>query len=94
MRVMVLVPSVLRGDAGGASKLELDLPPEASLGDLLDAIAEAHPRLERRIRDEQGQVRRYVNVFVDGDESRHLSGLATPLREGGEVQVVPSVAGG
>ncbi|MQA26521.1 MAG: molybdopterin synthase sulfur carrier subunit [Micromonosporaceae bacterium] len=94
MRVLMLVPSVLRGDAGGASKLELTVRPEASLGDLFDTVAETHPKLERRIRDEQGQIRRYVNVFVDGDESRHLGGLAAPLRDGAEVQVLPSVAGG
>jgi molybdopterin converting factor small subunit len=50
--------------------------------------------LGRRIRDETGQVRRFVNVYVDGDDVRFNGGLATPVRDGAEVQVLPSVAGG
>ncbi len=94
MRVTVLVPSVLRGDCGGAHSLDLTLGPDASLSDLFDAVAGSHPRLERRIRDEQGNIRRYVNVYVDGEESRHLGGVTAPLKDGTEVQVLPSVAGG
>jgi molybdopterin converting factor small subunit len=48
----------------------------------------------RRIRDETGQVRRFVNVYVDGDDVRFQGGLTTPVRDGAEVQVLPSVAGG
>ncbi|MGH3655897.1 MAG: ubiquitin-like small modifier protein 1 [Micromonosporaceae bacterium] len=94
MRVTVLVPSVLRGDAGGAGSLDVTVDAAGKLGDLLDAVAETHPRLARRIRDEQGQIRRYVNVYVDGEESRHVGGVAAPLTDGGEVHVLPSVAGG
>ena len=50
--------------------------------------------LARRIRDETGQVRRFVNVYVDGDDVRFEGGLATKVRDGAEVQVLPSVAGG
>lgn len=94
MKVTVLVPSMLRGDAGGASQLQLEVTPDADLGGLLDAVDAAHPRLARRLRDEQGQLRRYVNVYVDGEESRHLGGTTAPLRDGAEVQILPSVAGG
>ncbi|MGH3645754.1 MAG: MoaD/ThiS family protein [Micromonosporaceae bacterium] len=94
MKVTVRVPSVLRGDAGGASQLEVEVAPGADLGGLLDAVDGSHPRLARRIRDEQGQLRRYVNVYVDGEESRHLGGTSAPLRDGAEVQVIPSIAGG
>ena len=65
-----------------------------TLADLLDALAERHPLLGRRIRDETGQVRRFVNVYVDGDDVRFAQGLATEVRDGAEVQVLPSVAGG
>jgi molybdopterin converting factor small subunit len=91
---MLLVPSVLRTDSGGASRVEVTLGAQASLADLFDAVAKTHPRLERRIRDEQRQIRRYVNVYVDGEESRRLDGGATRLRDGSEVHVIPSVAGG
>ncbi|MGH3490928.1 MAG: ubiquitin-like small modifier protein 1 [Actinopolymorphaceae bacterium] len=93
-RVTVLVPSMLRGDCDGARRIDLDLDQAATLGDLLAALAGRHPRLERRVRDERGALRRYVNVYVDGEESRRRDGLATPLRDGAEVHIVPSVAGG
>lgn len=90
----LLVPSVLRGDSGGAARLDLALGPDACLADLFDAVGTTHPRLERRIRDEQRNVRRYVNVYVDGEDARRLDGGETRLREGTEVQVMPSIAGG
>jgi sulfur-carrier protein len=93
MSVQVLLPGVLASLAGGAKHLDLQ-PAGATLADLLDALAAEHPMLARRIRDETGQVRRFVNVYVDGDDVRFEQGLATPVRDGAEVQVLPSVAGG
>jgi molybdopterin converting factor small subunit len=93
MTVQVLLPGVLATLAGGAKHLHLQ-PEGPTLADLLDALAAEHPMLARRIRDETGQVRRFVNVYVDGDDVRFEQGLATPVRDGAEVQVLPSVAGG
>jgi sulfur-carrier protein len=90
--ITLLVPGVLRGDAGGAAPLSVD--PATTLGAVLDEVAERWPRLHRRLRDEQGELRRYVNVYVDGEDCRHLAGLATPVADGSEIQVIPSVAGG
>ncbi|WP_328655020.1 MoaD/ThiS family protein [Micromonospora sp. NBC_00330] len=90
--VTVLLPGPLRGEAGGASRLNVTVA--GTLRAVLDEMAVAHPRLARRIRDERGELRRYVNVFVDGEDCRHSGGLATPVRDGAEVQVLPSVAGG
>jgi len=94
VNVTLLVPSVLRGDSGGAARLDVRLGPESCLADLFDEVGRTHPRLERRIRDERRNIRRYVNVYVDGEESRRLEGAQTRLREGAEIQVIPSVAGG
>lgn len=94
MQVTVRVPSVLRADCGGASVLEMELSETATLGVLFGHLADAHPRLERRVRDEQGEVRRFVNVYVNGDESRHLGGMSASLDDGAVVQIIPSVAGG
>lgn len=94
MAVTVLLPGVLRADAGGAGHLSLDLPPDATLRVALDAMAASYPRLDRRLRDERGALRRYVNVYVNGEECRVLSGLDTSVPVGAEVQVIPSVAGG
>jgi molybdopterin converting factor small subunit len=90
--VTVLIPGVLRGECGGASVLDLRSAPV--LGALLDQVAAAHPRLHRRIRTEQLEIRRYVNVYVDGEDCRSIGLLDAPLRPGSEVQILPSVAGG
>jgi sulfur-carrier protein len=91
--VQVLLPGVLAAMAGGEKHLDVD-PTGETLGDLLDALESRHPMLGRRIRDETGQVRRFVNVYVDGEDIRFNGGLTTPVRDGAEVQVLPSVAGG
>jgi sulfur-carrier protein len=91
--VQVLLPGALASLAGGARHLDLE-PTGETLADVLDALAAQHPLLARRIRDETGQVRRFVNVYVDGDDVRFEGGLATAVRDGAEVQVLPSVAGG
>jgi molybdopterin converting factor small subunit len=93
MSVEVVLPGVLADLAGGTKHLALE-PAGETLGDLLDALAAQHPMLGRRIRDETGKVRRFVNVYVDGDDIRFTEGLATRVRDGGVVQVLPSVAGG
>ena len=93
MSVQVVLPGVLADLAGGSKHLDVE-PSGPTLADLLDAVAARHPLLARRIRDETGQVRRFVNVYVDGDDVRFAHGLATEVRDGAEVQVLPSVAGG
>jgi molybdopterin synthase sulfur carrier subunit len=93
MSVEVVLPGVLADLAGGSKHLQLQ-PPGETLGDLLDALVAEYPLLGRRIRDETGAVRRFVNVFVDGDDIRYAEGLATKVRDGGVVQVLPSIAGG
>jgi molybdopterin synthase sulfur carrier subunit len=91
--VEVILPGVLADLAGGAKHLYVEVG-GATVADLLDSVAVAHPLLARRIRDETGQVRRFVNVYVDGDDVRYQQGVATPVADGTVVQVLPSVAGG
>jgi molybdopterin synthase sulfur carrier subunit len=94
MRITVLLPGTLRDKAGGESRLDVEVGEPATLGALLDVLAERYPALERRLRDEQAGLRRYVNFYVDGEECRHRGGTATVLRDAAEVQIIPSVAGG
>lgn len=94
MEISVRLPSALRTQADDRSTVDIKLPDGATLGDLLDVLAAEYPALERRLRDERGQLRRYVNFFVDGEECRRLAGTATPLHAVEEVQIIPSVAGG
>lgn len=94
VRITVLLPGTLREKAGGEAKLDVEVGEPATLGTLLDALAERYPALERRLRDEQAGLRRYVNFFVDGEECRHHGGPDVVLRDAAEVQIIPSVAGG
>jgi molybdopterin converting factor small subunit len=94
MRVVVLVPGVLRSVVDGTAKLELEVAESATLGATLDVLAARYPLLDRRLRDERAGLRRYVNFYVDGEECRRLDGADTVLHDGCEVQVLPSVAGG
>lgn len=94
MRVTVLLPGVLRPRADDQARFDVDLPEPATLGTLLDVLAERYPGLERRLRDEQSTLRRYVNFYVDGEECRFSGGADTKLRDAAEVQIIPSVAGG
>lgn len=88
----VLVPGALLTDTAGASRLTVSAT--GTLRAVLDEVDRRWPRLARRIRDEQGELRRYVNVYVDGEDCRHSGGLDTPVGDDAEVQVIPSVAGG
>jgi molybdopterin converting factor small subunit len=94
VRVTVLLPGTLREKAGGESRLDVEVGEPATLGALLDALARQYPALERRLRDEQAGLRRYVNFYVDGEECRHRGGPSAVLRDAAEVQIIPSVAGG
>ncbi len=94
MRVEVVLPGVLADLAGGTRHLEVASPGGSTLADLLDTLAAVHPALARRIRDEAGALRRFVNVYVDGDDVRFTGGLGAPVPDGAVVQVLPSVAGG
>jgi molybdopterin converting factor small subunit len=91
--VQVLLPGVLAALAGGEKHVALE-PAGDTLADVLDALAAQHPMLARRIRDETGAVRRFVNVYVDGDDVRFGGGLQAKVCDGAEVHVLPSVAGG
>jgi sulfur-carrier protein len=94
MRVTVLLPGVLRDKAEDQARFDVEVPEPATLGALLDVLAERYPALERRLRDERTTLRRYVNFYVDGEECRFSGGAETKLQNGGEVQIIPSVAGG
>jgi len=93
MSAQVVLPGVLADLAGGAKLLTVDTG-GGTLGDVLDRLAGEHPLLGRRLRDETGAVRRFVNVYVDGDDVRFADGLATPVGDGAVIQVLPSIAGG
>jgi molybdopterin converting factor small subunit len=83
----------LRQHAGGADAVEVDVPDGASVTDALDALAKAHPAVERRVRDDEGRLRPHVNLFAGGDLIRGAENT-TALRQGQRLVVLPAVSGG
>jgi len=66
----------------------------ASLAACIADLEANYPGIRERLMDDTGQLRRFVNVYVNGDDVRFIDGLATPLKDGDEVSIVPAVAGG
>jgi molybdopterin converting factor small subunit len=93
-RVVVRLPQALAEHAGGERTLTLAVADSSSLGDVLDALRQEAPAVARRVQDETGAIRRFVNVYVGEDECRSLQGLGTPVPPGSVVYVIGSVAGG
>ncbi|WP_024818713.1 MoaD/ThiS family protein [Arthrobacter sp. 31Y] len=91
---MVLLPGVLQPLVGGQSYLTASADGAVTVGRLLDSVTGDYPVLARRLRDETGALRRFVNIYVNGDEVRRLKGLETEVAAGQEVLIVQSVAGG
>ncbi|HZJ28366.1 MAG TPA: ubiquitin-like small modifier protein 1 [Solirubrobacterales bacterium] len=90
MPVKVKIPTQLRASTGGASELEVE---GATVGAALEAAFNEHEGLRERITQE-GELRRFVNVYVGGEDIRFQEGLDTPVPAGAEVTILPAVAGG
>lgn len=90
-QITVRVPAQLRSLTGGAR--EVALPP-GTVADVIGSLEVAHPGMRERLLDEDGSLRRFVNVFVADEDVRFLDGLATDVRAGQTVSIVPAVAGG
>ena len=87
----VKLPTQLRESAAGQSAVSVD---GSTVGEVLGALFDAHNELRNRLSDGDGGLRRFVNVYVDGEDVRFGEGLETPVAEGAEVQILPGVAGG
>ena len=90
MAVNVKIPAQLRAATGGESEVSVD---GATVGEALDAVFARHGDLRERI-TESGELRRFVNVYVSGEDIRFQNGLDTPISDGDEVTILPAVAGG
>ena len=90
MTITVKIPAQLRGVTEGESEIEVE---GATVGEALDAIFDQHAELRERI-TEDGGLRRFVNVYVSGEDIRFQDGLETELSDGDEVTILPAVAGG
>jgi molybdopterin synthase sulfur carrier subunit len=91
MSVVVKIPTQLRAAAGGEAEAQID---GATVQDVLNGLFERHEELRARISDDDGSLRRFVNVYLAGEDIRFLDGLATPVADGAELTILPAVAGG
>jgi sulfur-carrier protein len=91
MSVSVRIPTTLRTLTGGRSEVSLE---GSNVRDVLGNLDEEHPGFAGRLLDDDGNLRRFVNVFVADDDIRFLDGLDTPVPDGAEVSIIPAVAGG
>jgi sulfur-carrier protein len=91
MGVLVRIPTPLRRMTNGQDKVEME---ESSLSDMIDKLEASYPGFKERLIDENGELRYFVNIYLNGEDVRFLEGLATAAKAGDEVSIVPAVAGG
>ena len=91
MAVMVRIPTPLRRITNGIDKVSVD---GQNLRSVIDSLNKAHPGIKDRLCDESGELRHFVNVYLNGEDVRYLQGLNTATKTGDEVSIVPAVAGG
>lgn len=89
--ITVRIPAQLRTLTGGAGEVGVE---GSTVGDVLKGLDAAHAGFGERLFDGEGDLRRFVNVFLDDEDVRFLDGLATPVSVGQTVSIVPAVAGG
>lgn len=90
MSITVKIPAQLRASTGGEAEVSVEA---ATVSDVIDELCGRFESLKDRITD-NGELRRFVNVYVGGEDIRFLDGLDTPVTEGDEVTILPAVAGG
>jgi len=91
MSVSVRIPTILRTYTGGASEVSAE---GDTLAEVLENLDANHPGIRARVLDDQGAIRRFVNVYVGNDDVRFLEALDTKTPDGSQVSVIPAVAGG
>ena len=91
MSVNVRIPTPLRKLTGGSDEVSIEA---TNIGELIDNLEAAHAGLKERLCDDAGEIRRFVNVYVNDEDVRFLDGRNTALKDGDEVSIVPAIAGG
>ncbi len=91
MSIVVRIPTPLRRMTGGLDKVEVE---GESLNGVINAMNQEYPGIRERICDDNGDLRNFVNVYVNSEDVRFLQGLETPTSSGDEISIVPAVAGG
>ena len=93
-QVTVRVPTILRAYTGGASTVTVSAETGSTVIDLITRLESKYPGIRARVLDEAGQIRRFVNVYVDDEDVRFGDGLQTTVAPGTTLSIIPAVAGG
>ena len=91
MSVVVRIPTPLRRMTGGKDKVEVE---SGNLSAMVDELEGSYPGMKDRLIDEEGELRYFVNIYLNGEDVRFMDGLDTQTSAGDEVSIVPAVAGG
>ena len=91
MSVLVRIPTPLRRITNGQDKVNVE---GATINEIVSSLESEFPGIKERLCDEQGELRNFVNVYVNGEDVRFLQGIETATKEGDEISIVPAVAGG
>lgn len=91
MSASVRIPTILRTYTGGAAEVTAE---GTTLQDVLNSLDAQYAGIAARVLDDNGALRRFVNVYVNDDDVRFLDGLATPIADGANISIIPAVAGG
>jgi sulfur-carrier protein len=91
MTIRVRIPTPLRRFTGGAEEVGVN---GSTIAAAVEDLEKKFPGIKERLCDDQGRIRRFVNIYVNGDDIRFLSSLETPVQDGDEVAIVPAIAGG
>jgi molybdopterin synthase sulfur carrier subunit len=90
----VHIPTALRRWTGGRDVIELPLDGRMTAAEVIETLAREHPGIRDRVLDEQGALRRHVNIFIDGENARTLGGLSAQVGSESEMWIHPSLSGG
>jgi molybdopterin synthase sulfur carrier subunit len=91
MSAVVRIPTILRTYTGGATEVTAE---GATLQEVLDSLDAQYAGIAARVLDDNGALRRFVNIYVNDDDVRFLDGLVTPIADGANISIIPAVAGG
>ncbi|MGV7228059.1 MAG: ubiquitin-like small modifier protein 1 [Nitrospirales bacterium] len=89
--IKVRIPTPLRPMTGGKNEVEIA---GNTVAEIIDNLGTAHPGIKERLYDEEGEVRRFINIYVNEEDIRFLTGKDTPLKDGDQVSIIPAIAGG
>ena len=91
MAVLVRIPTPLRALTKGAAEVQADA---ANVNDLIEVLERQFPGLKERLVEDGGELRRFINIYINQEDIRFLQGATTSLKQGDEVSIVPAIAGG